>query len=310
MNSRWSLVLGSAIAGLVTSLGVVAPAEAAPAPIVVGTYNVKDPDTTAYAAWPDRAPLLVQNILGEAPAVLGLQEIYEDDERDLFFSTLSQASNKTYDVTVSPRAKTGYDSRIIYNTSLLSVDRSTIGSYRYARQFPGDPGVAEGDVNRGRQMAWAVFTIRSNGSRFLFVTTHLCPSSDPVTKAQWNELLLKVKELAATYAVPVVVSGDFNTTKFEGPARRLLKKMRKAGFGDVLGQTFRSYATVAARAVGAERINANYSSSNPSKVARNKNGNSIDWVFASNQLDVTQYHLTLRRDLSDHNMVTSTIVFP
>lgn len=287
------------VVGLVMSLATtVSPAQAAE-PIQVGTYNVKDFDSSSVAPWQQRLPGIVQNILAEGVDVLGVQELYERDEREAFLNALDAASGNAYDMTLPPDSAGGYDNRIVFNTNRFGLIDA--GAIVFGNQLPGDTR---------REMNWAVLQ-STTGARFLVVNTHLCPSNDGVTKQQWIELIGHTAALRAAHGgIPVFAIGDFNTTKFEPPAKKNLKLMYKNGFGDVLGQTFRSYKVKKARAVGAERIDAHFGSSNARPVSPKKNGNSIDWIFASNHLDVTRYRVVVRPDLSDHNLVTSTIILP
>lgn len=296
MNLR---IARAAVVGLVISLATsMAPAVAAE-PIQVGTYNIRNPDSSTPAPWQQRLPGIVQNILAEGVAVLGVQELYGAGERAEFLDELNRASGGVYAMTLPASSGGGYDNRIVYDTRRVALIAA--GAITFANQQPNDTR---------REMTWAVLQ-RINGGQFLVVNTHLCPTSDPVTAAQWSELIGQTAALRATFGgIPVLAVGDFNTTKFEPPAKKNLKLMRKNGFGDVLGQTYRSYKVKGARAVGAERVGANFGSSNATPVGRKKNGNSIDWIFASNQLDVLRYSVVVRRDLSDHNLVTSTIVLP
>lgn len=289
------------VAGLLLSLAAgVGPAEAVPQPIQIGTYNIKDFDSDSVAPWQQRLPGIVQNILAEGVTVLGVQELYESDEREAFMAELNAWSGNAYDMSRPPRNSGGYDNRIVFNRQVLRLVDA--GSMEFGNQMPG--------ATR-RELTWAVFDRSADGSRFLVVNTHLCPENDGVTKLQWLELIGQTRSLQSAFGgIPVFAIGDFNTTKFEKPAKPNLKLMYKNGFGDVLGQTYRSYKVKAARAVGGERVDANYGSSNAKRVSRKKNGNSIDWIFASNHLDVLRYRVVVRRDLSDHNLVTSTIVLP
>jgi endonuclease/exonuclease/phosphatase family metal-dependent hydrolase len=289
----------AAVVGLVISLATaMAPAHAAE-PVQVGTYNIRNPDSSTPGPWEQRLPGIVQNILAEGVTVLGVQELYGADDRREFLQELNKASGGVYEMTLPANSSGGYDNRIVYDTRLVQLVAAD--AITFANQQPGDTR---------REMTWAVFQ-RVNGGQFLVVNTHLCPTSDPVTAAQWTELIGHTAALRAAYGgIPVLAIGDFNTTKFEPPAKKNLKLMRRNGFGDVLGQTYRSYKVKGARAVGAERIDANYGSSNAKRVGRKKNGNSIDWIFASNHLDVLRYRVVVRQDLSDHNLVTSTIVLP
>jgi endonuclease/exonuclease/phosphatase family metal-dependent hydrolase len=279
----------------------MAPANAAAEPVQVGTYNIRNPDESTPAPWEQRLPGIAQNILAEGVTVLGLQELYGSDDRREFLDELNRAAGdpKAYAMTLPANDGDGYDNRIVYDTRRVGLIAA--GAITFANQRPDDTR---------REMTWAVLQ-RVNGGQFLVVNTHLCPTSDPVTSAQWGELIGQTAALRAAFGgIPVLAIGDFNTTKFEPPAKKNLKLMKRNGFGDVLGQTYRSYKVKGARAVGNERVGANFGSSNATPVGRKKNGNSIDWIFASNQLDVLRYRVVVRRDLSDHNMVTSTIVLP
>ena len=103
---------------------------------------------------------------------------------------------------------------------------------------------------------------------------------------QWRELIARVNLLKN--GRPVVVVGDFNTTKFSPWASEMLPRMQAEGYGDVLDQQYNSNEIAAPRA--RSLVNAWISSSN--RFDRNvrsfsydtardtKIGNDIDWVFA------------------------------
>lgn len=204
--------------------------------------------------------------------------------------------------------------RILYNTNTLSlVHRNAI---RYSRQSARTPNM---------YLAWAVLRSRRTGDRFLFTTTHLDPSSRSVRRAQWRQMIHTIKRIRN--GLPTVSVGDFNIEKFDRMARTMLPAMRRARLGDVLNQQYRVNPSRHVRAE--KRVNGwlntyNHLTRHVSRFGyedrRDKTGNGIDHIFASNRLRVKQFkvvcsfnHRTLRVHgilPSDHNMIRATITLP
>jgi endonuclease/exonuclease/phosphatase family metal-dependent hydrolase len=204
--------------------------------------------------------------------------------------------------------------RILYNTRTLSLVRRN--SLKYTHQ--SSPA--------GRlYLAWAVLRSKATGDEFLFTTTHLDPSSIAIRQAQWKEMIRTVTRIRGN--LPVISVGDYNAQKFNPITRTMLPAMRNAGIGDVLNQQYRVNPS---RGVRAERrVNAwlntyNHLSRNVAdfsyETRRDKTGNGIDYIFASNRLRVKEYKVVLRFDPrtlrvigylpSDHNMIRATITLP
>ena len=288
-----------------------------PMELAVGTYNVHNPRDND---WDERRPLVADGIVSEKLQLLGVQEVYRENQRRSLLEYINARSTELngspiYDMVPAVDSDDGYDNRILYDTRLFSV----VG----AGGRPFDHQVGSGEVDRW--FAWAVFTHRASGWNVLFVTTHLAPHNSRAVRKQWNELIDGVNSLRSWYKVPwVVVAGDFNTTKYRKPADDMLEEMEDNGYGDILGQQYRTYDTDDARAQ--VRENAwldSYNGFDPDidnyDHDEDHNGNSFDWIFASNELAVPYYRVVARYDddddeldkpiPSDHFLVRATLSY-
>lgn len=261
--------------------------------VSVGTYNIHNPDET----WGKRAPWVAEGIVGQKVHVVGVQEVYRASERRSLLGYVNERSTQVnggayYGMAPAADSDLGYDNRVLYDTRVVTLIGS--GAKRYDYQVGG------GEVDRW--FSWAAFKHRASGWSFLFVTTHLAPGDNKADRKQWSELIVRVNALKKALNVPwVVVAGDFNTTKFEKPAHVMVDRMRDNGYGDILGQRYRSYDTVDARAQvrhdawlnsfnGFRRTVSKYD------VDDDHNGNSVDWIFASNDLKVPYYRVYARHE--------------
>ena len=286
-----------------------------PMQLAVGTYNIRNPDDS----WGERGPLVAAGIVAEKLHVLGVQEVYRASERRSLIKLIRARAEAVhgapvYDMTPQSYSEVGYDNRIVYDVRKLQLLKS--GGKRFQYQ------VGDGEVDRW--FAWATFTHRASGWRFLFVTTHLAPDHDYADLMQWTELVSEINALkAANGARWVVVAGDFNTTKLEKPADVMLPAMRKNGYGDVLGQTYDSYDISDGRAEvkkDAHLRSFNGFQRDTDDFSRDDDeiGNGVDWIFASNELAVPYYRVVARYDddgdliepiPSDHFLVRATLSY-
>lgn len=322
-----SVALTSAL--LFVGLGA-APAQAEPVQLSIGTFNVKDPDANGCGAWTKRGPVIAQQILSRKLNVIGVQEVFERQDRSELLYYINAEAYKTQRVkpyamtfpadrsSVAERDfnTTGYDNRLIYDTRRVTLVATW--AKRFGYQSPGDN-------KYGRHMMWALFENNLNKSRFLVFNTHTAPGDDVADQKQWTELISYMKAWRDRYKVPVFAIGDFNSTKFEGASRAMLPAMRAAGVGDILGQQYRSYTTAGAR-IPAGGGNSWVNSFNNCRqnirefsVARNRPGNSPDYIFASNNIKVLSYLLVVNYDSrgylklpipSDHFLLTTTVELP
>jgi len=314
-----------------------------PVDLRVGSFNVRGVNTDGSDGlpWRDRRPAVVRDILGERVDVLGLQEVsqnngYADELEDGpnqmldLVAGLTEADG-TYALTNTSSANCLRDwtlhrceyvyrgasrsTRILYNTTTLAMTGQ--GSYEYRVQSDKD--------NDTRYFVWATFRVLATGHEFFFANTHLTNGSAAMQKAQTKELIEQVAQRRG--GLPVVVVGDFQKTKFRAPIDFTLKAMKSAGFGDVLDQRFETPWVPRHRAQ--KRVNGWINTMNRFKRDlrpyayeddKRKLGNNIDWVFASNELQVPEWKVVARYDKqrlrltgvipSDHFMVRATITLP
>lgn len=313
----------AALAGVLASDTVaIAPAQAActvqtPCPlpkVAVGTYNIKNPDE---GGWTVRAPKIADSIVVNGVKLMGVQELYKPAQRDSFLDYLNRrAGGKYYEMVPDPtQMLIGLDSRVVWDTRVFTYLPGTAGSLRFTNQVPGD--------GTPRWMAWAKFFHRASGKYFLFVTTHLTPNSDTYDVYQWKQLIRQVNVMRANSSAKplwVIIAGDFNTTKFEPPAKTQLSEMVVNGYQDVVGQRYRSYTPYR---LPDTRSDAYISTSNRYErdirnysVSTEKINNGIDYVFVSSAMKASHYFVYARPrtgyllDLpiaSDHFLVKTTI---
>jgi len=281
----------------------------------VGSFNVKDPDKAdgSCRAWGSRKELVAQEIVDSKADVVGIQETYEGDERAGLLESI-RGKGGTYDMTRPADEQSGWDNRLLYNTARVTLIDSKAVPFRH-----------QDGSGRSREFVWGTFELKANRHRFLVYTTHIEPGGSATLKAQqWDEIRSNAVTNGVNKNLPVFVVGDYNTSKFRAPANTMLPKMKSSGFGDVLGQTYQSYKVSGQRAK--TRTNAwinSYNDCNPKygKVAKTAIGNNIDWIFATNSLQIPAWRTIVHADsknsalaktpmASDHFMVTIQALLP
>lgn len=321
----------------------MSPAQAVPVQFSIGSFNVKDPDSSGCGAWTSRGPWVAKHIIDRKLNVIGIQEVFDRQDRETTMQYINYAASgqasltEPYAMTFPPDQSsvsssdfpyTGYDNRIVYDTR--RVDLKGKWAMRFRNQDPDDN-------QYGRHATWALFTHKTNGRPFLVFNTHLAPGNDTYDELQWKELLAQIQTFRSRYTaayngtfIPVFAIGDYNTTKFEGAAKNMLPAMRNAGVGDILGQQYRTYTTTGARVVSGSgnayinSFNGCRADTRQYRVATNRNGNSPDYIFASNSLRgpggraIPYYQYVgfgtypyLRYPIpSDHFLITATFDLP
>ena len=315
-----------------------------PTDVRVASYNVAsvslDKRKAGQQPWAQRRVGVISDILGQRADVVGLQEANQSShfasslpDGKTQFLDLRNGLNKaggSYALTneysfncVTPTTANGCihqdwgassSTRILYNTDTIRLVSQ--GSVKYAAQAASIPD---------SYLAYAVLRTRATGQDFLFTSTHLSPRLESVRRTQWHQLIAEVNDLKGN--LPVINVGDFNTTKFTPPAGEMLAAMRAAGYGDALGQQYQVNPGPSPRAVRGVNTWVNSLNRYQRDVAqfgyenrRDKLGNGIDWIFATNALVVKEYEVVLDFDPetlqmrgtipSDHNMVRATITLP
>jgi endonuclease/exonuclease/phosphatase family metal-dependent hydrolase len=320
---------------------------AAPTPVRVASFNVVGISLDSYqgsqSPWKLRRDTIVRQILNGHTDVVGVQEVNPSNifrnrlvnrasvnqyfdlrnglnhfGRDTYALQTGAAANcvnatTTYRCVYRNRRASGSD-RILYNTRTLR--QTSYGYTRFSRTTA---------ANRAAGVTWSKLRVRATGAPFLFVTTHLDPRSRSVRLAQWKQLISVVNSVKGSR--PVIATGDYNANRADIMTRTMLPAMKRAGYGDVLGQ---EYGVSPSRGMRAENrshawvnsINrwSRYVRSYSYDDRRTNVGQMIDYVFASNKLRVTYFKTVLSfgaRNLlvsgripSDHNMLRATVLIP
>ena len=283
-----------------------------PVNVVVGSFNIKDPDSSDATAWNTRRRYIASDIQAGYLDVLGTQEAYEDNDRQELLDSVNAAGTRDYTMIPDLNDNEAWDNRILYQHAKVELI-GPVGIHTYKSQ-------ATTDRSKYRKLVYATFW--KSGKSFVFVTTHLAPGNGAVSQRQWGELLWVVQNRNPNN-YPVIIVGDFNSTKFGAEACVMVPKMRAAGYGDVLGQQCRSYTPYQQRAV--QKIYANVNSFNglnpriaDYSVSAGRIGNNVDWIFASNHLKVPRWQTHVTQSggrltwpiRSDHFMVSSIVTLP
>jgi endonuclease/exonuclease/phosphatase family metal-dependent hydrolase len=337
---------GSAVvAGCLTSVVASSPAHAATTAndLRVGSFNISGVNNDKNAnskrkVWGKRRPVVAKQILARKLDVVGIQEanpssIYKSHLHygRTQYADLKGALNHRgghYKVTdssaydckhsastykcVYKNQNSGGDNRILYNKNRIHM--VSHGALRYSQHASG---------KSNRYLAWAVLQVRSTGKKFLFTNTHLDPYSVSARQAQWRQMMGKIHSLKGS--LPVIAVGDFNTSKFDSYAKAYMTAMKNNGYSDVISQTAGTSALTHRRAQhlrrawigsfnGFRRSVKSYSYSKD----RNRIGNGVDWIFATNSLTVKKWEVVTRLNVrtlkikgvipSDHNLVRATVV--
>jgi endonuclease/exonuclease/phosphatase family metal-dependent hydrolase len=283
----------------------------------VGSFNISDPHVDDEGKdghdWDKRRKAIAADIREESVDVVGIQEAYEDADRKSLMEAVN-ADGGHYAMALPAGDFHGRDNRILYDTRRVELRK--IGYESYPDQVSDD---------YERVMVWAVLRPKANGHDFLFVVTHLTPENSKKVRLQGLHLIDRVKELNTAYSprLPVVIVGDFNTSKFQKRGSSIIEKMDEAGFGDVLGQKYGTYELDDPRAedvidgwVGT--FNDYDRDMSDHVVSKDRIGHNIDWIFATNSLRVPRWRTVAHFDdgrirgpiASDHYLVTADLVLP
>jgi len=310
----------------------------------VASFNLQsvglDKTRGAQRPWKQRRSAVISEISGERVDVIGVQEA---NPAKSFSGRLVDGTNQYLDLRNGLNRAGGhfaltnvnavdcvngttafkchphdrdasFSERILYNTRTVQMISRNAMKY-----------TAQGSGRANLYLTYAVFRSRANGREFLFTSTHLDAAHRSVRAAQWQQMIGRINQVK--HGRPVIAVGDFNTTKFDPLSRSMLPAMRNAGYGDVLNQQYKVNPSRHVRAM--KRINGwlgtyNFLNRDVRRFgaagARNRTGNGIDYIFASNSLKVKEYKVVLRFDPrtlrvlgvlpSDHNMIRATVALP
>ena len=188
------------------ALALAFTASAAPvAPLRVMTFNVRTPSPDGVNVWENRRELFVRTVRDADPDVFGTQELHKE-QGDYVVAKLPQ-----YAWFGEGRRGGDGDEHmgVFYRSDRLKV--ITSGNF----WLSDTPDVA-GSISWGhpfpRMVTWALFERKADGRHFYFFNTHL-PYRDQDEDARSKgakEILGRLEALPKN--VPIVLTGDFNTS--------------------------------------------------------------------------------------------------
>lgn len=200
---RWMLcaLLPAALAGCATS----AP-RATPSPdLRVMTFNVRTPSADGVNVWENRRELLVRTVRDADPDVFGTQELHKR-QGDYVVAKLPH-----YAWFGEGRRGGDGDEHmgVFYRSDRLKVIES--GNF-WLSDTPDVPGSISWGHPLPRMVTWALFERKADGRRFYFFNTHLPyrDEDEPARSKGAKEILARLQALPKS--VPIVLTGDFNTT--------------------------------------------------------------------------------------------------
>lgn len=317
-------------------------------PLKVASYNVmcatctpEDTDTTAALPWSERRNAVVANIKSKMPDIIGVQEAsqgwlnepgqagslsqFEDllqrlNAAGANYALSNDKRNNCVDSTTPTNCVyadqgASQGTRIYYNPATVEIVKSGSKALPVA-SVPENP----------RFFAWAIAKQKSTGKLFFFGDTHLSTSKAEgfyeLRKLQAETIVSVIKQQNSA-GLPVLVTGDLNSSKWTKPSNAPYDVFTNFGLVDPLGNDYwQDFPSMAATAE--KRINANYNSWNgfntvAPKIANTAaNGSYIDYILTS-KMRVSQWETVVSVDStgkfvgtipSDHNMIVATVGLP
>jgi endonuclease/exonuclease/phosphatase family metal-dependent hydrolase len=212
------------VAGLCLPLAMPASAEHSATRVLFGpsqgdalhvmSYNLRFASDTGPHAWPRRRPVLAELLRREQPTILGTQEgLYRqlrDVEHDLpaYYDWIGQGRGGGHrDEFVA----------VFFDTRRLVPLAS---GHFWLSDTPDVPGSKSWGNTTVRMATWIHFADKRTGAEFVVVNTHLDNSSEHARLRGADLVRNRIDDIPA--ALPVILTGDFNTAAEHSPAYRIL----------------------------------------------------------------------------------------
>lgn len=165
--------------------------------------------------WSERKEACLEMFLSRKPDLAGLQEAQFKGQWSWLRDTLASEYG-SYGLGRRNGADKGECMGILYRKDKLELLDS--GTF-WQSETPDTPSSCFDDINE-RAVSWAVFRILKNGKKFFFVNTHMGLSDNSRSKGM--EVILKRLPELNPESLPVIITGDFNTT----PGNFIFKELR------------------------------------------------------------------------------------
>ncbi|WP_296281319.1 endonuclease/exonuclease/phosphatase family protein [Pseudoxanthomonas sp.] len=277
-------LLRSLLIGMILAT-VAMPAIADETPLRIMSFNIRLPvESDGVDYWGTRKPLAVRMLREQQPDVIGLQELVKLQAEYL----ASELPQYAWFGRGRNADGAGEHMGVFYRKDRLKVVES--GDF-WLSDTPDVPGSITWNHLYPRMVTWALFEQRSDGKRFYFFNTHL-PYREQDEAARVKGASAIAQRIATLPAnVPVVLTGDFNTTP-DSEAHA------------VLARTLQDAWTTAPRVEGSDATFHAFTG-NPDR--------RIDWIFVRGVQLESVASVTTRwnqRYPSDHFPVVVTLRLP
>lgn len=193
-------------------------------PLNVMSYNIRlDVAGDGENGWEKRKEKLAGLIRFHAPTIVGLQEA---QRHQLDFLSQSLPEYAWLGVGRDDGKDAGEFMAILYRKdAIVPVESSTF----WCSPNPAGPGLGW-DAACNRVVTWGKFCRKSGGTPFYLFNTHL--DHVGVTARKESARLLMDSVNAITAALPVVITGDFNSAPADDPYQTIISTQSKKRFYD------------------------------------------------------------------------------
>lgn len=320
---------------------------AIPNQLSVATYNIHcaNCDDDPAKSWINRRDSVIANVKSRMPDVIGVQEASQGwitDENGVRLN-LSQfedfrnrlnAAGAPYEVT-NPHRNNCVNSTTPTNCVYADQGASLGAKIFYnktkatllAQGSAALPNLSGDEGNR--YMSWASFRQESTGKSFFVANAHLDPRTGTPElfelRRQQAQKLAQVIAEKNTDKLPVLITGDMNSSKWVTPSNAPYDEFTKAGYVDPTGGTWMT-SIASGYATAEKMINGRYNSFNgfspnlgkTSLTSDRALGSHIDYIFTS-KMRVAEWEQVLNIDSngilqgdipSDHNMIMVKVGLP
>ncbi|MDJ0356568.1 fibronectin type III domain-containing protein [Paenarthrobacter sp. PH39-S1] len=317
-------------------------------PLTVASYNImcancvaEDEDNPNALPWADRRGAVVDTIKSKMPDIVGIQEAsqawlnepgykggisqFEDllqrlNTAGAHYAPTNDKRNNCVNSTTPTECVyadqgASQGTRIFYNPDTVEILRS------------GSKALPMGSISENqRYLAWAVAKQKNTGKLFFFADTHLLSGQADgyyELRKQQADAIVDIIKNENTDALPVLMTGDLNSSKWREPSNAPYDAFTAAGLIDPLGNDYlQEFPSMAATAE--HRIHTDLNSWNGLEYTPRANqnpaanGTYIDYIFTS-KMRVGEWETVANLDAagnyvgtfpSDHNMIVAKVGLP